>query len=99
MVECIQEPGETIFVPAGWWHVVLNRGFTIAVTQNLLFPCQLQSVWPQLKAKHPSFAAQFAGYLRDERPSCKFLLLLPSVFFMFPVRLPSLSCVSPVWRT
>jgi len=55
MIECIQNPGETIFVPAGWWHTVLNLDFTIAITENLLIPETLPRVWPELKASWTAF--------------------------------------------
>eukprot|EP00802_Teleaulax_amphioxeia_P021178 Tamp_21511.p1 GENE.Tamp_21511~~Tamp_21511.p1 ORF type:complete len:353 (+),score=57.18 Tamp_21511:155-1060(+) len=35
-IEVVQEAGDTIYVPMGWWHTVLNLEFSVAVTANFL---------------------------------------------------------------
>ena len=34
--EHIQQPGEIVFLPSGWWHCIINASETIAVTQNYI---------------------------------------------------------------
>jgi len=68
MLEVIQEPGETIFVPWGWHHAVLNLGWTVAVTQNLILPPMLPGVLNRLREKFPRFAARWARAIRQKFP-------------------------------
>lgn len=34
----IQNPGEILYIPPGWWHIAINHELSIAVTQNYLDP-------------------------------------------------------------
>lgn len=43
-LECTQQPGETISVPSGWWHCVLNIDDSVAVTQNYVNSTNLELV-------------------------------------------------------
>jgi len=56
MIEFIQEAGDTVFVPSGWWHCVVNIEFNICMTHNLLIPELLPSAWPQIKKDWPRFS-------------------------------------------
>lgn len=35
-IECICKAGEVIFVPNGWWHLVINLEDSVAITQNFV---------------------------------------------------------------
>mmetsp|Transcript_76047 Transcript_76047/g.114501 ORF Transcript_76047/g.114501 Transcript_76047/m.114501 type:complete len:447 (-) Transcript_76047:359-1699(-) len=71
--EFTQNAGETVFVPNGWWHAVLNLSDTVAVTQNFCSPRNFDDVWLktrtgrkrmawkwlcQLEIKYPELAAR-----------------------------------------
>lgn len=43
-MQFVQHVGETVFVPAGWHHAVLNLEATVCVTQNIALPCDYLKV-------------------------------------------------------
>ncbi|KAL1922009.1 uncharacterized protein VTP21DRAFT_10651 [Calcarisporiella thermophila] len=71
-MEVLQRPGETIFVPSGWWHMVLNIEDTVAVTQNFVSVGNLENVCQALahetKPKRAKLWESFRAALVRGRP-------------------------------
>ncbi|KAH0460372.1 hypothetical protein IEQ34_011035 [Dendrobium chrysotoxum] len=48
-IECVCKAGEVVFVPNGWWHLVINLEDSIAITQNYVSRRNLLNVLDFLK--------------------------------------------------
>ncbi|KAL6508424.1 Arginine-specific demethylase jmj22 [Orobanche hederae] len=53
-VECVCNAGEVIFVPNGWWHLVINLEDSVAITQNFVSRRNLLNVLDFLKRPNAS---------------------------------------------
>jgi len=78
VIECIQHPGDIIFVPCGWWHCVLNVKESIAITQNYVSTSNLSKSLnalrlPELvsgvpKERRSSFREEFLTAIKTKAP-------------------------------
>jgi hypothetical protein len=50
-MEIIQRPGDLVFIPSGWYHMVINLEESVAVTQNFVNEHNLLRVLKFLKNK------------------------------------------------
>lgn len=58
-IDFVQAPGETVYVPSGWWHNVVNLDFTVAVTENFVGEPNLRSSFAAMSATDPETAERW----------------------------------------
>ena len=63
-----QGPGETVFVPSGWWHVVVNLDFTVAVTHNFCSTSNFGLVFRHTRVSRPKMTQRWLEGLKVARP-------------------------------
>jgi histone arginine demethylase JMJD6 len=68
-VHVVQRPGETVYVPAGWPHLVLNLEASVAITENYAteFP-SMDRLWRAVVEAEPALAVRFRKALEKHRP-------------------------------
>ena len=64
-ITVLQQPGQTIFVPSSWYHIVENIGPTISVNHNWLNSVSLPSVFTNLKHETDLSEAAISDLKRD----------------------------------
>lgn len=68
----VQHPKEVVFVPAGWWHVVLNVETSVGLSNSLALRRDLNEVFADLVESDSDFAQYWAnsmvasGYITEE---------------------------------
>ena len=67
-LDFIQRQGETVFVPDGWWHAVINLEPTVAITQNFCSTENFRRCWRESLHGRQGMARKWLRRLRKVRP-------------------------------
>jgi len=68
-VEFVQEPGDTVFVPGGWWHAVLNLEHSVAITQNYCSRQNFDACWKAAREGRKKMAAKWLRVMTESDSS------------------------------
>lgn len=66
--EFTQNAGETVFIPNGWWHAVLNLTHTIGITQNFCSHRNFDEVWKKSRGGRKKMAWKWLCRLDNDYP-------------------------------
>mmetsp|Transcript_22220 Transcript_22220/g.46473 ORF Transcript_22220/g.46473 Transcript_22220/m.46473 type:complete len:554 (+) Transcript_22220:602-2263(+) len=66
--EFTQFAGETVFVPHGWWHAVLNVTHTVGITQNFCSRRNFDEVWAQTRSGRKKMSCSWLRRLGERYP-------------------------------
>jgi len=67
--EILQNPGEIVYVPNGWFHLVLNVEESVAVTHN--YACEhgpFERMYGDVVENEPEFAVRWRKAMGEKRP-------------------------------
>ena len=65
-IECVMEAGDTIVVPSGWWHAVVNLEHSVAITENWAHEHNIKEVRSEI-SKRPQFTAVDGALTKPHR--------------------------------
>mmetsp|Transcript_18899 Transcript_18899/g.24559 ORF Transcript_18899/g.24559 Transcript_18899/m.24559 type:complete len:411 (+) Transcript_18899:149-1381(+) len=68
--EFTQNEGETVFIPNGWWHAVLNLTDTVGITQNFVSEQvgNFDAAWLKTRTGRKKMACKWYLQLEDKYP-------------------------------
>eukprot|EP00978_Attheya_sp_CCMP212_P001405 scaffold2957_cov55-Attheya_sp.AAC.4 len=66
--EFTQNAGETVFIPNGWWHAVLNLTHTVGITQNFCSTRNFDQVWIETRTGRKRMAYKLLCQLEERYP-------------------------------
>ncbi|CAD8051350.1 unnamed protein product [Paramecium sonneborni] len=62
----IQDKHDTVYVPNGWWHAVLNIEDCVAVTQNYVNDQNFDQFWMAFNKENPTLSQQFQTNVQQD---------------------------------
>merc|ERR1712113_1325996 len=69
MVEFVQYPGDTVFLPGNWWHCVINIDDTAMVTQNYAGRHNFPLIWRAARVERPCWSRLWFAEMEKQMPS------------------------------